>query len=134
MEAPHMEKKEDMRQWIRNVQRWIEENSGVNEKAWLDEPATIEIDTDSVLDTILWVCLGNAATLTDRALAETTLRTTVSMTSLQSCIACKQDSYQVINVLTRTSLTHLFIQKILCLSWVRVPLDHLGPLDHRDCI
>ena len=52
MEAPHS-KKEDMKEWIWSVQRWIEDNSSTIGKHWVDEPSTLTEDTDSVLETIL---------------------------------------------------------------------------------
>lgn len=55
MDASHVEREEDMKEWIRNVQHWMEQNAHANEKTFVDEPESADMDPGSVLDTILCV-------------------------------------------------------------------------------
>ncbi|GJE95156.1 RAM signaling pathway protein-domain-containing protein [Phanerochaete sordida] len=53
MEAPHSDQGEEMKEWIQSVQTWIDTNTNVGERSLMEEPSNAELDSESVLDTIL---------------------------------------------------------------------------------
>ena len=55
MEPPRSEKEVAMKDWIRRVQSWIEENSSPSDIKFTEESSLMEDDNDTVLDTILCV-------------------------------------------------------------------------------
>lgn len=53
MEAPHNEQGEEMKEWISDVQAWVDENTNPSERKLVEELSNAELDSESVLDTIL---------------------------------------------------------------------------------
>ncbi|KIP08145.1 hypothetical protein PHLGIDRAFT_389074 [Phlebiopsis gigantea 11061_1 CR5-6] len=53
MDPPSSDKDVVVKNWIRRVQSWIDENSNSNDARLVDEPSYIDEDNDTVLDTIL---------------------------------------------------------------------------------
>lgn len=55
MEPPRSGKEVVVKDWIRRVQSWIDENSNVGDAKVADESSYVDEDNDTVLDTIMCV-------------------------------------------------------------------------------